>query len=81
MSTDKLLHLLVGALIVALLWPVGPLAPGVASGVFCFASAVGKEIYDSRHRDAHTPDLLDIVATLAGGGISALWLKSLEWWM
>lgn len=77
MSNDKLLHVLVGALIVALLWSVSPLA----SAVCCFAAAVGKEIYDEQHRDVHTPDLLDVVATLAGGGVSALWLKSLEWWM
>jgi hypothetical protein len=77
MPADKLLHLLVGALIVALLWPVS----GTASAVCCFVAAVGKEIYDDQHRDVHTPDMLDIVATLAGGVISALWLKSLDWWM
>lgn len=77
MPTDKLLHLLVGALIVALLWPVS----GLASAVCCFAAALAKEVYDGQHPEVHTPDLLDVVATLAGGGISALWLKSLEWWM
>ena len=29
--------------------------------------AVGKEVYDWFHRDRHTPDLWDAVATMAGG--------------
>ena len=29
--------------------------------------AVGKEIYDWFHRNRHTPDLWDAVATMAGG--------------
>ena len=31
------------------------------------AMAVGKEIYDWFHRNRHTPDLWDAVATMAGG--------------
>lgn len=29
--------------------------------------AIGKEIYDWFHRDRHTPDVWDAVATMAGG--------------
>ena len=30
-------------------------------------AAVGKELYDARHRDKHTPDVWDAVATTCGG--------------
>jgi len=41
---------------------------GVAVGLGVVAVlAVGKEIYDWFHRDRHTPDLWDAVATMAGG--------------
>jgi hypothetical protein len=29
--------------------------------------AIGKEVYDWFHRDRHTPDLWDAIATMAGG--------------
>lgn len=41
---------------------------GVAVGLGVVAVlAVGKEIHDWFHRDRHTPDLWDAVATMAGG--------------
>jgi hypothetical protein len=33
--------------------------------------ASGKEIYDYMHRDSHTPDFMDIVATMAGALVCA----------
>lgn len=68
--TDKLIHALVGALIVALLWPLGPiLAIGVA-----LAAACGKELYDLAHRDEHTPDVKDAEVTVLGAVTAAAWL-------
>lgn len=41
---------------------------GVAVGLVVVAVlAVGKEIHDWFHRDRHTPDVWDAVATMAGG--------------
>lgn len=36
------------------------------------AAAVGKELFDLCHKDRHTPDVLDAVATIAGGLIACL---------
>lgn len=60
---DKALHFIAGVLIFAVahfggIW-VGMAAVTVA--------AVGKEIYDWFHRDKHTPDVWDAVATMLGG--------------
>lgn len=73
MELDKKAHVLAGIAAVALLWPVSP----VAAGVGCVLIAVGKEIYDARHRATHTPDVWDAVATGAGGAVAALWLAVL----
>ncbi len=35
------------------------------------AAAFGKEIYDHLNRDRHTPDLVDALATIAGGIVVA----------
>lgn len=41
---------------------------GVAVGLGVVAVlAVGKEIHDWFHRDRHTPDVWDAIATMAGG--------------
>lgn len=61
---DKLLHILVGlAIFMAGVPFVGP------AWAFALTGAVGvlKELYDTRHRDKHTPELWDAVATAAGG--------------
>jgi hypothetical protein len=60
---DKGLHIIVGVLVYAVFHFVTPLF-GMAAVVI---AAVGKEIYDWFHRDRHTPDVWDAVATLAGG--------------
>jgi hypothetical protein len=61
---DKANHALYGASIylVAALF-VGPL---LALGLSCVAGAL-KEVYDRLHKDAHTPDAWDWLATTAGG--------------
>lgn len=71
MPTDKLLHALVGALIVATLFPLGP---GVAA-VSLATAAVGKELYDAQHRESHTPEFADAAVTFAGGIGSYVWLS------
>lgn len=59
--TDKLLHFIVGVLIYAVMHFIGI---GMWSVVI---AAVGKEIYDYYHRDVHTPDVFDALATICGG--------------
>jgi len=61
MTTDKLLHLLVGIAIAAVLYPLGIY---VALGAVVVA-AVGKELWDARGHG--TPEVLDAVATCVGG--------------
>lgn len=39
----------------------------VFSSVVVIAIAFGKEVYDYLHRDKHTPELMDALATIAGG--------------
>lgn len=60
---DKLAHFTVGVLIYAAAHFVSPLIGLAAVAV----AAVGKEIYDWFHRDKHTPDVWDAVATIGGG--------------
>jgi hypothetical protein len=61
MPTDKLLHLLAGISIAAILYPLGIY---VALGAVAVA-AVGKELWDARGRG--TPEVLDAVAACVGG--------------
>lgn len=67
MPTDKLLHLLAGSTIAALVYPFGFIAVCVA----VFGAAVGKEAYDSTGR-GHV-ELLDALATVAGGAVLLGW--------
>jgi hypothetical protein len=60
---DKALHVIAGVLAYAVFHFVSPVV-GMAAVV---VAAVGKEVYDWFHRDRHTPDLWDAVATMAGG--------------
>lgn len=41
-------------------------------------AALGKEVYDAQHRDRHTPDAADAVATVAGG-LSAVVTIRMRW--
>lgn len=65
--SDKLIHLLAGIAIAAVVYPFGILWAIAA----VFLAAVGKEAYDSTGR-GHV-ELLDAVATLAGGAVLLSW--------
>lgn len=72
---DKALHALVGGAIFSAAYVactlVGFPALYPAAGAVVGA-AVGKEIYDYIHRDKHTPDFMDAVATIAGGIVCSI---------
>lgn len=59
--SDKIYHCLVGVILFAIGNLVGY---GLAVAII---GAVGKEIYDYLHKDTHTPDVWDAVATTLGG--------------
>lgn len=59
---DKLRHYLAGSLAAA----AGGLHSVLIGALLCAALAIGKEVYD-RVSKRGTPDLLDVVWTLAGG--------------
>lgn len=73
LARDKLLHFITGAMLCAALLPIS--AWVALTGVIC--AAVGKEVYDWHHKDKHTPEVLDAVATLAGGLflLASCWLS------
>ena len=72
---DKSLHALVGGAVFSAVYVACTLVgfPSLypATGAVVLA-AVGKEVYDYIHRDKHTPDFMDAVATLAGGVVCSL---------
>lgn len=61
---DKILHLLVGMALAA-----NPLEKPETALMVAITVAVAKEIYDSKHRNKHTSDPRDALATIAGGVI------------
>lgn len=69
-SQDKLLHFVVGAVIFSAVYVLFPNLL-IAGGAVILA-AIGKEVYDYIHRDRHTPDMMDAVATVIGGAVCAL---------
>jgi hypothetical protein len=60
---DKQMHFICGLVIAALLTPF----IGAYSIVVVAIIALLKEIYDYLHKDIHTPDFYDWVATTLGG--------------
>jgi hypothetical protein len=60
---DKFMHFVCGLVIAALLTPF----IGAYSIVVVAIVALLKEIYDYLHKDIHTPDFWDWVATVLGG--------------
>jgi hypothetical protein len=60
---DKQMHFICGLVIAALLTPL----IGAYSIVVVAVIALLKEIYDYLHKDIHTPDFWDWVATVLGG--------------
>ena len=76
---DKAQHAGVGAAL-----NLGLQAAGVKKETaWCITGAVliGKELYDARHRDRHTPELADIGAGVAGVFVSEgmIWLVHKTW--
>ena len=57
-NLDKAQHFILGA--VAALCPIYPLAA-------VLLVAWGKELYDYLHKDKHTCDAMDAIATIVGG--------------
>lgn len=72
MPVDKLLHLLAGSTLAALVYPFGILWACLA----VLVAAVGKEAYDSTGRG--NVELMDAVATLAGGAALLGWYAILK---
>jgi hypothetical protein len=62
---DKVLHLLVGIALGA-----NPVIEPMDALVVTTIVAIGKEVYDSKHKHKHTPDWRDAAITVAGGFIS-----------
>ena len=67
---DKALHFIAGSIIFTVLHFVT--VELALIGVLI--AAFGKEIYDYLHRDKHTPEAMDALATIAGGAIG--WLNT-----
>jgi hypothetical protein len=65
--SDKLAHFLAGIAVAAVAYPFGLIAAMLATVIV----AVGKELWDAQGNG--TPEPLDAVATLAGGGALAGW--------
>jgi hypothetical protein len=61
---DKQLHFFVGGTIMGFCAAAFGIGIGIGAVVLI---AAGKEIYDYMHRDVHTPDIWDFIATLLGG--------------
>ena len=75
-AKDKQLHFAVGAAVsVIAVYVSGAAWLGV--GVAAVLGA-GKEVYDHLHRDRHTPDIYDFLATVAGGAAGALLMWGLQ---
>ena len=71
METDKLLHLLVGAVIAFSLGYILPV--WIAFAAACAAGAL-KEVWDYYHQGAHTPDTKDFLATALGGLLAVVFI-------
>lgn len=68
--TDKLLHLLVGAVIG---FAVTASISAIIALIVVIIAAAGKELYDKYH-PAHTVDLYDAIATVTGGILAIIWM-------
>jgi hypothetical protein len=65
---DKALHYVYGSVLFAVCYHL--LGTGNSLWAVCIIAS-GKEIYDYLHRDSHTPDFWDFVATMAGALVCA----------
>lgn len=64
---DKVMHFACGAVLFACFLPL--FEAWYALEMVALAALI-KEAYDSMHKDNHTPDLWDAVATTAGGALT-----------
>lgn len=64
--TDKVAHFASGVICYAVVLPIFGEWPAL---MIVALSAASKEVYDYLHRDIHTPDVLDAVATTLGGAL------------
>lgn len=62
---DKQMHFICGFIIAAVLTPL----IGWYSVVLVSLVATAKEIYDDVNKDIHTPDVWDLLVTIAGGAL------------
>ena len=63
---DKVMHFASGAILFAAAMPF--IGPRYAMALVILTS-IAKEIYDAFHRDIHTPDVFDALATSLGGAV------------
>ena len=71
MQLDKITHFLAGAVIALALGYVLPIFYAMFAAVIVGAL---KELYYSFHPETHTADMLDFVATVAGGVAASLYV-------
>jgi hypothetical protein len=69
MPTDKLLHIIVGIAIAAIIYPFGSLPAMLVVTI----AAIGKELRDMRGHG--TPEVLDALATVIGGAALLGWYQ------
>ena len=75
---DKLLHLFVGYVISHIINNVycaiftTSYRGAIAGFVVALAIGIAKEIYDSKHRETETPEIVDVAYTICGGFASSL---------
>lgn len=72
---DKANHIVYGSVIFAAAYALfsfaGLPALPIAAGIVVIA-AVAKELWDRAHKETHTPDPLDALATIGGGALCAI---------
>jgi len=71
-ALDKQAHFLSGAVIAFALYCAG-LGPLVCIFAYILAGVL-KEIYNYKHKNNHTPDIWDALATILGGVFANAWI-------
>jgi hypothetical protein len=64
LPADKVLHFAAGVVLFAVALPFIGATYALA---FAVIAGFAKELYDALHKDKHTPDIWDALATAAGG--------------
>lgn len=65
---DKLGHFVAGILCFTVFHFINP----ALAFAITLLMAIGKEVYDYYHKENHTPELMDAVATILGGVVGAM---------